>query len=262
MAHHDPHFEGPAADVARALSLRATELVASAAETPDCADPAVLAALAEGALEDSERRKLLEHVGDCPRCLLGLDAALEEVSQAGGSANPARPWRRVLYLAAAAAVLGLLGRWLLPSEAEAPRTSELVALARVEPLDLRLTRGFEAEDLVGRAQVLYVDGEFAACIALLEPAAEPGPMGRLLLGSALLLEGRADDALAQVGGFESAETLEAAVLEEARWIEAQAHLRLGEAEAAHTALRALADGGGSRAAAAREQLDELARLTE
>jgi len=261
MKHDDPELEGLAAEVARALSVVPAELVANAVETPECADPESLVALASGMLDEPERTQWMQHVGDCPRCLLGLDAALEEGALVQAPARePATStrWRTLVFLAAAAAILFLVGRFLVGpggdgSDSPAQR-AELVALAQVAPLDLRVTRGEEGADDLARAQALYVDGEFAACVATLESSSDLDATGELLLGSALLLEGRTDDGFERVRGIEG---LEGVTAREAKWLAAQACLLLADASGARERLEELAGSNGARAPEARSLANEL-----
>lgn len=262
MKHDDPELEGLAAEVARALSVVPAELVANAVETPECADPESLVALASGMLDEPERTQWMQHVGDCPRCLLGLDAVLDESVVAQAPARePATStgWRTFAFLAAAAVILFFVGRFLLvePAGEDFPslgRTAELVALARVEPLDLRVTRGEGGPDALARAQVLYIDGEFAACIATLESSTDFDATGELLHGSALLLEARTAAGFDRLRGIEG---LEGVTAREAKWLAAQACLLLADASGARDRLEELAGSSGTRAAEARSLADEL-----
>jgi tetratricopeptide (TPR) repeat protein len=227
-------------------------------------------ALAPGPGEASEVERA--HLASCAQCRRELDWASElpeadqvdeedDLGESGSGAEPSRPrslptrWAWAGF-AAAAVVLTLI---LVP-RGPGP---DLAALARVEPLPVRITRAvpepgsFEEARLMGLDS--YAAGDYADARGHLARSLELEPNnGEMLLylGSAELLLGELESAMEH---FRAARdrSPDGVVRDEAAWQSANAALLGGRREEAVNLLEQLGNYDGSRGDDARALLEQL-----
>ena len=245
-----------------ALRADPHRLALEAEETPDCLDPETLVRLAAEGLDDTEDAQAWRHAAGCARCLLGLEAALEEEAQeVPGPLPESTPrqsprrlglWIGGALLAAAALTLAIL---IPPGSTPGPgATFEWApALASVEPIPIRVTRGADSSAL-GRATAAYGEYRWADVVAIAEEATAPDDELRLLHGSALLLLDRPREAL---DVLEPIAAIDSALAREATWACVQAELLLEAPVEAEARLRPLAESAGARYGDASAQLRSL-----
>jgi hypothetical protein len=88
-----------------------------ALRTAACLDDDVIAALADGSVDASERAAALSHVADCTRCSALLGSVARAIADPAVSREVSRvavPSRRRLYLAIPIAAAAVLALWIMP----------------------------------------------------------------------------------------------------------------------------------------------------
>lgn len=232
-------------------------------------------------LTDEEREAFEQHYFTCARCYTEVEALRDVQDALRRSGAPAKSRYVVSWTWLAAAALVVLAvtaaalMWrasrasdsspaIASREAETPPPAQLSAapsrpqidaqLARVEPPAYELRRlrtgGSRPEFVAGMER--YQAADYAGALPLLEravaatPAFEPA---RFYLGATQLLAGRPQAGARTLAPL--AARTDSPFAEEARFLSAKAHLKLGDQAAAVRALDATIELGGEREAEAR-----------
>lgn len=171
--------------------------------------------------------------------------------------RPALFWRLGAMAAAVATLIVLMRP---AGQQQVQQATSLVALARIEPLAVRVQRAggdpesFEA--LSARGLAAYRDGDYAQAIESLGRAAllnDQDAAAQLYLCSALLQLERAEEGIPHLQ--RAALLSDSPVVDDnAQWLLANACLRLEDADCAGTRLRAVVALGGAHASAAQRAL--------
>lgn len=167
-------------------------------------DPQVIAAFAEGRLDDRARAEALEHLDTCAECLGDVSTAM----LAAREEAPARPVFRGVWLLAAAAVIAIA--LLLPIARNALRSAPIDSLVAAAPraarvVEPRLTGGFawaeyagpdRADDGALDAQRLKLGGAAGELVERAER--DPSPEAQHAAGVAMVLIDKPLDAIAKL----------------------------------------------------------------
>lgn len=249
--------------------------------------------LLHGHLGPEDEARIVDHAATCPSCeevfrdavrafesaratpglvrdeegrlvreLPARTAVRSDAPAARPTAPPRRSW--AFRWRAAWAGIGLVGAvaavLLLFLRSDEPRPADTASYWI--PADrevVRLRAGIRLDEGIEAGLRAYRERDTTTAIARLQDARTDGAydvLRRIYLGSALLNDGRADEAAAALGDL-SMFTIPEPWRSDARWILALALLESGREDQARTPLEALASGDGPLAERARTRLKEI-----
>lgn len=237
----------------------------------DCLSLHQLQSYQNGKLSNLARRKVEEHLIDCPLC----NGALQGLEQSQDPARDAKQIRSLsfqrrkairLYPIAAAIAIGiiiLVALWLRPQ----PNTQSLFATFYQAPqptnIQLRGTTETAAEKSLQPALIAYQNADFQFASALLKQHIEDFPednQAYLWMGIAQLEEGKDQQAIQL---FQKVRTKDKNYYNQASWYLLLTYLKGGEQELAKEIANELAQAGGQEFEEEIRQLQQkLKRLPE